>query len=130
MLKDLQTKEDIKLMVDSFYEKVNKDELLGTIFNDVANTNWDVHLPKMYTFWNTLLLGTKEYSGSPFNAHVPLPLNKIHFDRWVEIFNKNIDENFEGAMTEQVKLRAYSIAYTFRSKLEFLHKKEENGFIQ
>jgi len=129
MLKDIENQEDIKIMVDSFYDKVNQDELLSPVFNEFAKTDWKVHHPKMYKFWNTLLFATKEYTGSPFEQHIPLPISKIHFDRWIEIFNQNIDEHFKGEFAEQVKLRAYSIAYTFRTKLEFL-KSKKDGIIQ
>jgi hemoglobin len=38
---------------------------------------------KMYRFWQTILL--KSYSGSPFPPHKHLPVDKSHFDRWMEI---------------------------------------------
>ena len=35
-LRDIETPEDIRTLVDRFYEKVNEDGLLAPIFNDVA----------------------------------------------------------------------------------------------
>ena len=119
---DITTKEDIKLMVDTFYEKVNLDDVLSPIFNDFAKINWETHLPRMYDFWSTILLSDGDYKGSPFDKHVPLPIDKLHFDRWMGIFLGNLEEYFEGPMTEDAKLRAQTISFTFQSKLEYINK--------
>lgn len=37
------TKEQIKTLVIHFYQKVQHDEILGPIFNDVAKVDWDHH---------------------------------------------------------------------------------------
>ncbi|WP_367274609.1 group III truncated hemoglobin [uncultured Lutibacter sp.] len=50
-MKDINNREDIELLVNKFYEKVKVDETIGYIFNEIANINWDKHLPKMYDFW-------------------------------------------------------------------------------
>ena len=122
MKTDLTTKADIKLMVDSFYDKVNDDEKLSAIFNGFAKVDWESHLPKMYEFWGKILLGDGNYSGNPFGAHIPLPVDKTHFDRWVELFVQNMDEHFEGEVAESTKLRAKSIAHIFQSKLAFINQ--------
>ena len=54
-MKDIETIEDIELLVNTFYSKVRKDDVIGFLFNDVAKTNWEEHLPKMYLFWRALL---------------------------------------------------------------------------
>lgn len=46
---------DIKFLIDSFYEEVKKDVLIGGIFH-CAVSDWKKHLEKMYTFWQTVLL--------------------------------------------------------------------------
>jgi hemoglobin len=117
---DIGTKDDVKLMVDTFYGKVNSDTLLSSVFNDHSKVNWDTHLPKMYDFWNTLLFADGNYKGSPFEKHIGLPVDRQHFKHWMEIFCQNIDEHFIGEVAEQTKLRAKSIAWTFESKLDYL----------
>lgn len=116
-MKDLETEDDIKLMVDSFYQKVNEDELLSPIFNDFAGVSWDQHLSKMYNFWNTILFARGDYKGSPFPKHAPLPVSKDHFERWVSLFEKNMDEHFKGEKAEDAKNRARIISWTFQSKM-------------
>ena len=122
-MKDITSEEDIKKMVDTFYEKVNLDPMLSYVFNDFTKIDWDKHLPIMYRFWNTLLLGKQDYKGSPFDKHIPLPIGAEHFQKWVALFKENIDEHFSGEIAEQSKLRAMSIAHVFQSKLEFIKEK-------
>ncbi|WP_234364328.1 group III truncated hemoglobin [Lunatibacter salilacus] len=54
--KEISTLDDIKSMVDAFYEKVQKDSLLKDIFNEKIQERWPDHLEKMYKFWQTVLL--------------------------------------------------------------------------
>lgn len=120
MKKDIETPADIRVFVDSFYSKVNEDPLLSPIFNDYANVNWDNHLPKMYAFWDSILLGNAVYNGRPFPPHSTLPINAIHFDRWLQLFRINADELFEGPKKEEAKKRAENIAIIFQHKLGLL----------
>ncbi len=53
MKKDIANRADIQLLVDTFYNKVKADETIGYLFNDVANVNWEHHLPRMYDFGRT-----------------------------------------------------------------------------
>jgi hemoglobin len=41
---DIQTQAHIRILVDRFYEKVNRDALLAPIFNEVAGVDWPSHL--------------------------------------------------------------------------------------
>ena len=120
MKNDIQTTEDIKQLVDAFYEKVNADQLLAPVFNAHANVNWDAHLPKMYAFWGTQLIGTGNYSGRPFPPHMDLPIGKEHFAMWLTLFIETVDENFSGAVADIAKQKALNIAAVFQHKLEML----------
>jgi len=117
-MKTIQTKEDVIYLVDSFYEKVNKDKLLSPIFNDFAKVDWESHMPTMYSFWSSILLGEESYSGRPFPKHLPLPIKQKHFDRWLEIFHLTVDENFEGELAIEAKSRASNIAEIFSFKIK------------
>lgn len=120
--KEIQSREEIKQMVDSFYGKVNEDELLAPVFNDFAGVNWEKHLPVMYDFWSTILLGEMSYKGNPFLKHIPLPVDKKHFDRWLALFLETIDEHFTGNVAEEAKNRARSIAGIFQHKLASINQ--------
>ncbi len=118
-MKDIENKEDVKLLVDVFYAKAMKDELLGPIFSH-AIKDMDAHLPRIYSFWGTLLIGEMSYHGSPFGVHRNSGLQKKHFDRWVQLFSETVDENFEGPVAISAKNFAKTNGYIFESKLRMM----------
>ena len=124
---DITSLDDIKLFVDAFYTQVQQDQLIGPIFNSVIQDRWPVHLEKMYGFWQTVLLNERAYSGSPFPPHAKLPIEKQHFDRWLELFNSTIDINFKGDKADEAKWRAAKMAEMFRYTIDYLNKQNPNG---
>ena len=116
-LNDIQTDEDIKVLVDSFYEKVNHDNLLSPVFNDIAKVNWKDHMPLMYKFWSTLLIEKKAYPGQPYPKHEVLPITQEHFNRWLLHFNTTVDDHFKGALANEAKRLASQIALAFSHKM-------------
>ena len=117
---DITNLNDIKVLVDNFYTKIRDEKLLGPIFNGIIGDNWPAHLTKMYGFWQTLLLDTPAYSGSPFLKHAKLPIAKEHFDRWIELFNETVDEHFAGVKADEAKWRAARMSEMFQYKLDYL----------
>jgi hemoglobin len=118
---DISTPADIKLLIDTFYSKVQSDDVIGHIFNDIAKVDWAHHLPIMYAFWEFLLLGKADsYRGNPIQKHFDLhqkhPLTAPHFDRWVALFQATVDEFFAGRVAEDAKFRAWAIAETWKPK--------------
>ena len=114
MKNDITSRDDIRLLVDRFYEKVQRDELIGPLFSHV---NWPHHLPIMYDFWSSMLLGDQSYRGNPFQKHLPLPLKSTHFDRWLQLFRETVGDNFAGEKAEEVVARAESIAGIFQLRM-------------
>ena len=49
-MKDILNLDDVKLVVDCFYDKVRNDKLLKDVFNNVIQDRWPEHLEKMYRF--------------------------------------------------------------------------------
>jgi hemoglobin len=121
--------DDIKLLVDSFYGKVRKDELLAPIFNERIGNKWPEHLEKMYRFWQTVLLGEHTYYGSPFTPHANLPVNKEHFNRWLKLFNATINEQFTGEKAEEARWRAGKMAEMFHHKIEYYKNNPEKPIL-
>jgi hemoglobin len=121
MKHDIIDRNDIIVLVDTFYTKVSRDAVIGPIFTDVAKVNWDHHLPVMYSFWETLLLDGKTYGGNPMKSHEALnkqhPLLKYHFDGWVRLFVETIDELFAGMKAEEAKARGSQIAELMHHKM-------------
>ncbi len=112
--KDIKNREDIKIIIDAFYEKVKLDDTIGFIFNDIAKVNWTDHLPIMYDFWEATVLGTAIYARNAMAPHFKLnekvKLTSTHFDRWVLLFTETIDGLFAGANAEAMKIRGKNIA--------------------
>ena len=119
-LPDIATEDDIRILVDSFYGKVNADDLLSPIFNDVARVDWEKHLPLLYQFWSTLLFRTNTYQGRPWPKHALLPINADHFARWVALFKATVDEHFSGPKAAEAKNLAASIADTFQNRRQMM----------
>ena len=117
--------EAVKHLVDSFYEKVQQDPFIGPVFTDVAQVDWSKHLPKMYAFWESIILGNNAYDGHPFRPHLLVnqqhTLTSDHFRRWLQLFSETITENFVGETAEQVRQRATQIAMVWSTKLEYIN---------
>ena len=116
--KDILSLDDIKLLVDTFYDKVREDKLIGPIFDERIQDRWPQHLAKMYTFWQTVLLGEHTYYGSPFPPHAQLPVEKEHFERWLSLFSNTLQELFSGEIADEAMWRANKMAVMFQYKIE------------
>ncbi len=82
----------IRTVVDSFYQSVRSDDLLGPIFNDHI-ADWPGHLTTMYRFWSTIVNFTGQYSGNPLATHARLPhLAELHFVRWLELWSATVEK--------------------------------------
>jgi len=118
---DIQSRADIELLVNTFYRKVQKDEVISHFFNQVISLDWNKHIPVMYDFWESILLDQHNYHGSPMPKHISLneksPMTKEHFERWLQLFSNNVDELFAGPKAELAKTRALSIATVMRIKV-------------
>jgi hemoglobin len=117
---DIETRDHVILFVNRFYDKVKADPLLGPKFSHV---DWPNHLPIMYNFWSSMLLGDRSYFGNPLQKHLPLEIDSNHFERWLDLFKATINEHFKGEKAEETKMRAESIAAIFQFKMGLINKK-------
>ena len=108
---DLKNREDVFLLVSSFYDKVREDKVLGPFFNDTI-TDWDAHLQHLTTFWESSLFLKTKYLGNPLEAHVKVDakhnntITELHFGLWLNLWFETINELFEGDYAENAKRRA------------------------
>lgn len=119
MKNNISTIDDIKQLVDTFYNKVREDNLLADIFNQRIQNGWPEHLEKMYRFWQTVLLEEHTYFGSPFLPHTKLPVSAEHFERWLKLFAETIDNLFEGDKAQKAKWQGQRMAEMFLHKIEY-----------
>ena len=122
MKKDIRNLDDVKLMVNTFYERIQKNEVLGPIFEERIGDRWPEHLEKMYRFWQSILLGETTYNGAPFPPHARMPIDESHFSIWVSTFTTTVNDLFSGEIAEEAKRRGTLMAALFNSKLEFFKK--------
>lgn len=106
--------EKLAHFVKNFYAKVNKDPLLGPIFNDIAEVDWDEHIPKLCSFWNSIMLGTNEYKGNAMIKHLDLnkkvALTPKHFERWLYLFEQEAHIALPEDSAQLIIERAHIIA--------------------
>lgn len=124
MKHDIENLDHIKTLVNSFYAKVQKDPLIGGIFVSTID-DWPKHLNIMYTFWQTLLLSEHTYHGAPFKPHAQMSIEKVHFDRWLALWETTVDELFQGTIADEAKWRGQKMAELFLTKLRY---QKENRF--
>lgn len=118
---DLLGRTEIELLVNTFYDRVRSDAVLGYIFNDVAQTNWQTHLPKMYAFWETVMFRSGGFTGNPLVAHarlVPLTdMGRDKFDHWLVLFRSTVDDLFAGENADHIKRCAEDMANVIHSRI-------------
>jgi len=121
-MKDIENIEDITLLVNTFYDKVKEDKVIGYIFNQTIGEDWTHHLPVMYNFWSMVLFSAPGYVGSPVKKHVDLDkktaLNKVHFDHWLILWEDTTDSLFAGEIAEMAKNKAALMANLINMKVE------------
>lgn len=118
---DILTRADIEMLINRFYERVQIDDVIGYFFNDVTETDWEVHLPKMYDFWEVILFGTGRFKGNPMMVHKEIhnksTMKPDHFQHWLALFQNTVDQLFEGSNAEDIKSSASNIAKSLMYKV-------------
>lgn len=106
----ITNRDDISLLVHTFYDKIRQHELLGPIFNGhISEEQWPAHLSKLTDFWESNLFGVRTFRGSPSKAHVNVDKNlnhtisQNHFAQWLQLWFETIDELFEGELADRAK---------------------------
>lgn len=108
--KDIKSREDVNLLVINFYKKVRKDETLAPFFDKIED--WDEHLDRLTTFWESSLFLQTKYYGNPIEAHVKADkehgnrITEYHFGVWLNLWYETIDELFAGETADNAKRRA------------------------
>lgn len=100
----------VERLVDTFYNRIREDEVLGPIFEERLAGRWDRHLEAMVEFWSSVVLLTGRYRGRPHEAHRPLGLTTEHFSRWLALFEATVSELCAGPAAAMFIGRAHRIA--------------------
>jgi hemoglobin len=120
-LPDIEDRDDCERLVRAFYGSAMEDELIGWIFTDVAKLDLEAHVPVVTSFWETVLLGNQSYYGGAFGPHARLHekagLRKAHFERWLVLWCRTVDELFYGERAAMAKVHGLRVANAFHTRL-------------
>ena len=112
--RDLDCRSAIHDLIVAFYREIVFDDLLGPVFEEVAETDWAVHIPRLIDYWCRILLGEHVYRGALLEAHREVhhrdPLRDEHFDRWYHLWVTSIDARWRGPKADQAKRHAVATA--------------------
>ncbi len=112
---DITNRQDIVLLVGTFYSKIRTHSVLGPIFNSII-TDWESHLSLLTDFWETQLFLKRKYHGNPVTAHEKVDdrmdgaITTEHFGLWLNLWFATIDELFEGETAWVAKNRAQKMS--------------------
>jgi hemoglobin len=130
MKNDIQTQEDLYLLVDAFYKKLLSDNTISYIFTEVVKIKLEEHLPLLVTFWSQAILGTGGYTNNLTQIHLDVNakeyLSPELFKIWLNHFYTSVDENFKGEKATQIKTQASNIATIMQIKIE-QNEHKKNG---
>lgn len=127
MKKQIENRDDLSLLVNTFYTKIRADAEIGFYFNEMIK-NWDEHLEKLTDFWEMNLFGGKKYKGNPLEAHNKVDehfegkITSNEFGIWLNYWFQTLDELFEGENVDILKRRARKMG-TFLFMSMFEHRK-------
>ena len=120
-MRDIESRDDLLVLMKGFYSKMLKDEVVGYIFTEVAQLDLTHHLPLLADFWNNALFHTGGYKNNVVQIHKDLngleKLTPAHFKRWQELLTETIDQSYQGEVAEKMKLRASQVGMTIQAKL-------------
>ena len=117
------TRENIRIMVDRFYSKILKDELLADFFieklgDEMISDEWQEHLGKLTDFWASIALGDTAYSGQPVKPHMHMKgLQRETFEQWLKLFFETVDRLYAKDAADIFKTRSEMIANNFMKLL-------------
>jgi hemoglobin len=69
-MNDIQSQDDLYIVVDAFYKKLLADVAISYIFTDVVKIKLEEHLPILVSFWSQSILGTGGYYNNLTQIHL------------------------------------------------------------
>lgn len=123
MLSNEITKENLNILVVTFYTRVLKNEKIAPFFieklgDDMKSDIWQKHITLLTNFWYTISHGRGDYNGSPFAPHMQISgLDKESFETWIRLFFSSVDKIYEEDIANKFKERSSIIAGNFMRNL-------------
>ena len=128
-MKSVITEESLKLLVDTFYARVRKDDLIGPVFNGAID-DWPDHLDRLQAFWSSVMLTSGRYKGRPLPAHIKHgdAINAAGFERWLGLWRETTEELLDADSAAAMQEKAERIAESLILGIQF-HRGEGGAFL-
>ena len=123
------TEADIMRLMDVFYARIRRDEVLGPIFAtkiEDTDADWTAHRAHIGDFWSSIFLRTKRFKGNPMLKHAAIPgLTPAHFTNWLSLFQVSAEKTLNTAQAAEIMIMARRIAQSLQMGLAI--NAEQNG---
>ena len=120
-LSDLDTRNEIHDLVVYFYREIVFDEFLDYVFEDVAQVDWNSHIPRLIDYWCGVLLRQPGYDGMMLVAHEEVhgieSFTLEHFERWFTMWVGCVNARWQGPHAEKAKSHADNMARVMSRRL-------------
>ncbi|WP_093025207.1 group III truncated hemoglobin [Pustulibacterium marinum] len=130
--REINNREDVAVLVNTFYKAIRKDAFLGPYFTGMIS-NWETHLAHLTDFWCGQLFFDSGYEGDPMEKHRNVDkffyhnMNENHFKAWLEIWLSVLDSEFKGENAELLKNKATKMASAIHMDMYMHRKKNEEA---
>jgi hemoglobin len=119
-LKDIENREDIQVLIDTFYDGVLNDPIMRPVFEE-SLPHWEHHKKRVVGFWENWLFQSGTYDGGMMwkhsARHATQPMTTERFERWLAYWITTVDQLFEGKNAEFVKSKALEIGNVLHNRL-------------
>jgi len=125
MDKSLLTEDDIRAVVRAFYARVRDDDLLAPVFaTRIQGDEWRAHEDHIASFWGSIFLQNKRFSGNPMQKHMALNgLTPAHFKHWLSLFEQTTQQVLTDEKASLMTEMANRIAKSLQMGLAFNYEK-------
>lgn len=111
---------EIRPLVEQFYQRVRADRLLGPIFS-ASVEDWDDHHARLADFWSSIMLTTGRYKGNPLALHLlhSEAMTPDRFARWLELWRETSNALLSPPAAAAVQAKAARIAESFQLAIQY-----------
>ena len=116
MITDIKDVESVRTLLDKFYSRPGKDNLLQPMIDSLTSSGF--RNENLYKYWRDAILGDKTTERTSPPQHVKLMSTPQHFMRWLTIFFRTIDDLYAGPNAEKAKVLVIRKSEQFQGSLK------------
>ncbi len=90
-------------------------QICGKVTLVEKTSSWESHLENLTDFWESNLFGVRKFKGRPGQKHIMVDqaqghtISVGHFEQWLALWFRTVDELFQGELAERAKQAALNI---------------------